>query len=51
MSTVGEPGVIVTFFGLFKIVSASFTISGGIVAEKKRVWRLRGSAARTFLTS
>ena len=34
ISTVDETGVTETFSGLCKMVLASFTISGGMVAEK-----------------
>ena len=51
MSTVGDSGVISTFEGFLKIVLASLTISGGIVAEKKSDCRFPGSTAINFFTS
>src|SRR5690606_40589197 len=51
VSAVEETGVTSTFEGLNKMASASFMISGGMVAEKNRDWRFLGNAANNFLTS
>ena len=51
ISTVEETGVTVTELGLFKIALERVTISGGMVAEKKRDCLFLGKTAKSFLMS
>ena len=51
VSAVDDTGVTSTFLGLYKILSASFTISGGIVAEKNNDCLRCGKSFNNFLIS
>ena len=51
VSTVDEAGVTSTFSGEVRMELANFSISGGIVAEKKSVCRLAGISFNTRFIS
>ena len=47
-SAVDETGATVTSTGLLSSEPASLAMAGGMVAEKNRLWRLRGSMPTIF---